>query len=368
MKKALIIRDITIVGTEIYSCKYEVKSVLPSDFTANTQEANKEYNPKPKDKIYFFPGCTVPRVKVRDWAKDKKIAVTIKPDKATVMVTNKKIVKNLSKDINGGVITPEQAKRWLLANGYQDSQFIYRLSEPDIDHVKLAVSYEVERKIGGRQYNHNGSWGYHAQIKQSIMQEVPNFNNYCWTDYVVDDKAYNAYISNSNKFYTEQAILDTISSEAAVIDKAMYLNLKNMLASQNHADKTMAIEIMGSCDYANSCHFILLLLKDHMFNDIRGNKAGGHVNFKSLLKYLGLKLTQGEISLKQITDKLIEKKLITLEVVKELAEYGKTHIINTCYDSGDFTIEKVGISDRLKNILLEQQKEKEEEKKVVESA
>ena len=46
---------------------------------------NSNWEPKDNEKIYFFPGCTVPRFKVRD-----KYAVTIKPENATVAFINPK--------------------------------------------------------------------------------------------------------------------------------------------------------------------------------------------------------------------------------------------------------------------------------------
>jgi hypothetical protein len=99
---------------------------------------------------------------------------------------------------------------------------------------------------------------------------------------------YEYVVDNNKKIYSEEGLTKMISKDSTlvVIDENMFNTLADMLKSKDETNRTMALEIMGNCQYDSSYFYLLQLLRENK-NYIVQTHGVKHKNFMSLLTYFG---------------------------------------------------------------------------------
>lgn len=252
----------------------------------------KEYIPQVKDRLYIFPGCTIPRFKLKPISEKYNIAISKTQDKANVIIS----------DPNADIETKyfhtvgncyEAMKQPLLDYLRKSTASLGELiqamenSESDTVLVSCKAAYNLKEKgINGRLYKLVDEDDVeHGSAKPSDVNAL--VDSVHLRTYITDEaKAEFLAMVNAKKLYHQDAILKLINSNSAVIDESMYQSLRSMFESKNNADIQVAMEAMANCDIEKSITYLLLLYKEYGRYRLYNHPSKHHVNFKSLTKYL----------------------------------------------------------------------------------
>lgn len=268
----------------------------------------KDYTPSLGDKFYFLPGVNIPRVKMKDFTAEYNVKVVRDIEDATVVFGS-----NLS---NKKVLTTN----WLytvgtiqFTNCFNALVELGRLDQQTIERVNTALEFYTEAKIIS-DYRSIAMMGDDSLYKNLIVNPAYEFNRSKESEYVNEVEEDYLDIVNyldGKEVLDESCILDLLNGEDAVlINKEVYGQLAVMLQSSDQDNHVVAMEILANCKYKESLYYILKLMSLYSSQMINCRSVG-HVNFKSLLSYLGI----DKYGMKFTTDgriaKLMEKGVLT---------------------------------------------------------
>jgi len=257
--------------------EYEVRKLIDDDKVTLTNIGlnikEEPYVPKKNDKLYFIPGTTIPRFKIKDFCENYKVSVVKYRDKADV-----------------SFIGPDSYKE-LLSSSYDQS---FRKSD-------MVSYFENNLKKGVKNHDqfledlknadsNSVTLHYHARIalKEGVLGQIFNKEStYISNVYFRDAKACESFIDiqNNPNIYDQKEILSRLNS--TVMDETSYVSIQRMLKSSDKNNVKLAMETMANCDYQKSAVYLLLLMKEYG-NQIHESSTFHHVNFKSLLKFFGI--------------------------------------------------------------------------------
>lgn len=356
------------------SFTWKKKKIYNPDMNFNLDkvlDGDKIYKPSNKDKLYFFSDCTVPRYKVRGWAQKNKISITIKEENADVKFATPAILMDNITNFYGCQVKKDVFITWLHNNYNASYDYFDHLNL--IDHINSSdgkyvflhnkyTSYDNRGIVGGR-WNDDKQNSANKGFKKMLSEVDPELENYYYT-YLkeVKDGTWSNILNivNDPKIYSQEQIIGLINEDAMVIDQEMYKRLGNMLSSDNNADKVLAIEIIANCNINPSLHHILLLMQEHN-QTISAMKESTHVNFKSLLKYIGMdRYKMSSISDDDMVNYLLDKNVLTFNTVKELAE-GVKEAWAKKFNTQHFKVNGITVSDEIKDYFKKQAMAKQEE-------
>jgi len=311
------ISDLEITSTVQLSLqeKYEYttqQTVEDSILTITEQE----YVPNDKDKLYFLPGVSVPRIKLKDLATTRGIKTTRKIEDANAIFASRATIGKLTENTWRNYYKTEDVKAFVEAGkDYFDS----------FDYGKLMTALEF----------------YTEDIITTDYSGVRIFSN----EYI----PFAIKVENSNErfllikeensevcialessqiatIYDESKILAHVNGDNCVtIDHDMYINLHDMFESSDSDNHILAMEIMANSNYIESLLYIEMLFMNHSHQMDRKEK--NHVNFKSLLAYLKKDKSYMSTDLDKVMLSLREKGIFTRENVEKLMDYeAKKHL------------------------------------------
>lgn len=241
------------------------------------------------DKLYFLPGCSVPRFKVRE-----KFICTIKPEYATAAFINKegltgsgtmfmhhKDVVRLSKDMENFIR--------LFVDHLRDinvSMIIKSLMQnPSIKGVALT------QELYQRSYLNSFLKATAGANLYDFLEEQP----YAFRRNLSGTSAYQLLevpkTSKLNRFkcglFPEEDILRHLNKGKLVLDDKKYHELKAFGETKEDANVTLMMELMSNSDFEKSVDKLVFLIAEFKDQIV---KAPGvdHVNFKSLMSFLKL--------------------------------------------------------------------------------
>jgi hypothetical protein len=241
----------------------------------------KDWQPQPNDVLYFLPGCSVPRFKVKE-----EYTRTIKPDNATVAFASLNGIKegsfvNVIKYC--APLEPGEISNYITSNFSPSDKLYIRyfmlrdqvakvfVSERLISNwhtVFLNTNYAINDLIG------YSKWGM-RDLKQDLYAVTPE--------------------SKINQLkcpiYLETEILKCLNNNRIIIDENKYEELRAFGLSGDNENLILMMELMANSDFEKSFIYLLFLLKE-FGNKIVTIKEAHHVNFKSLLIYFGLNVKQ----------------------------------------------------------------------------
>jgi hypothetical protein len=308
----------------------KVEPLYCADSSTNIITAtDKDYTPSKGDKLYFLPGVNIPRVKLKDLSLQHGIKTVRNINDATHVFVG----KNTKDKITSGA--------WYYS--IQTSAVRAILLDPELvmdDYYKENLTQALEfytEDVVIIDYSAAG------QLRNSELAFVKRYtynsiSRHSSAYYSVDDDHIDLFPDIlTMDVYDESKLIKHINGEdAATIDATMFNQISDMFKSSDGDNHVLAMEIMANCNYIDSLLYLEMLFKDHagkMYNCHTKN----HVNFKSLLSYLGKCKTNMDTSVDNIMQSLINKDVLDTDKIDILM----LHYSDELGRRGDSTFFKV---------------------------
>lgn len=328
------------LGVEAYSTevvfKLEPMNCLDNRNELLLENRINEYLPTKGDKLYFLEGVNVPRIKLKDLALQYGIKTVRDVNDATHVFAS----KNTQAKICDG--------NWFYSITTADFKAICDDTNIHIDdryreNIREALENYTEDRLlfdyaeaGVIRHGDNVALKEHAD-------KIITSNMY----YSVDSEYVKlSEIISTHNLYDESAILKHINGDdATIIDESMYEQIHQMFESSDKDNHILAMEIMANSNYTESLLYLEMLFKEHS-TAISNCHTRNHVNFKSLVNYLGKNKTYLSTSLDTIVRSLIEKQVVTKEMMDVLMTRYSDEIANTG-DSTYFKVKTITLNEDL---------------------
>ena len=314
-----------------------------------------------KDKIYFTPGCSVPRGKFKTYCEDKNIRVIRDPSKANYVVYSEKSVVSLF-DQNWEYTISSELMLNLITNSNLFNQsttnlIINTLAKAEY-RDKVLISYQTKNILEKciLLLKNIGFIPADTEYKNEFDRSKKIIR-------VNDRKTFELLFDPNTKVINQELILSKINSDN-VINKEMYESIEKLFGSNQESDWTVAMEIMANSDLDKSALFNFMLFKNYYSSRMAFAKSKNHVNFKSMLEYYGLN-RYSKITLDDIITFLKSKSLfnqysydfINPMYIKEI----KSHLGDWRFKNIDFDIYQFKINTEIDAELNEPINQIEEE-------
>ena len=311
-----------------------------------------EYIPMKGDKLYFLPGVNIPRIKLKDLATKFGIRTVRDVSEATILFGSSK-----TKDKMTGYTWKYKIPTTLVQLFFET----YKNDMDDYQYSKLenALEFYTEEYI-------LTDW---STARNFTDNDLPQWNSYSqqpqYTDYHSKSRSSSEHVHEVNKEYIhlyelikgreiidESCLLDQLNGDdAVIIDADMFTQLTTMFNSSDDDNHILAMEIMANSKYKESLLYIEMLFKNHSYT-IGQSNSKNHVNFKSLLSYLGKANRYIDTSLDDIMESLISKKVLTKDKVDILLENYSEEIKNRG-DSTYFKVQTITVNEDTLSLLNE---------------
>jgi hypothetical protein len=282
-----------------------------------------EFDIKKGQKIYFFPGCTAPRFKVRQLCQKEDMAIVRTPEKATVSIVGDQTTSDLIKS----------------------QHFNYIFNKADVVHAIKSLGVHSTSFLGFVEHLNNKEGIADEVIVSSYShkQDIQGAGITCWSEAFwtaneTDLINFDMVLDLNVPFVTQESLLKFVT-QGTLMTREMHDEIDNMFASSDKNNHILAMEIMANCDYEKSALYLLQLLSNNN-HKISATKEKNHVNFQSLCKFFNTE-PGTHLSLDGMLQRLAEKKLINSSIKKELLEmaaenynlqestYFKTELVTT---------------------------------------
>jgi hypothetical protein len=290
-----------------------------------------DYVPKNGDKVFFLPGVNVPRIKFKNLCDESGIRTVRDAAKANVFIANNNTLNKVVKTVHAFKIKTA------------DFVALTQMSDftvDDHDHQKMtdALEFYTEPYVFVDRPTSRLIMKYvYKQAREPKTEPITSIT-----------ENYQVIVNYANKFtvYDESTIIDQLNGEdAAVIDQTVYNQLKIMLESSDNDNKVLAMEVMANCKYSASLVHLITLFYYHgdIFYDMH---TKNHVNFKSLLGWMGLTTSSPFIGRDQAVDTLREKGQLTPDKLNTLLSYIGNDVAATG-DSSVFIMKHITLTPEL---------------------
>ena len=285
------------------------------------------YVPQQGDKIYFLPEVSVPRVKFKNVSLEYGIKTVRNIKEANVFFGCSKSTHHMTINKWPYKLPTSELKEFI--------QLIdHRLDGHTRDKIETALEFYENEEVAI-------SWTVANNVTGAIANS--KCSKYSQRVVIVDDQYKEEYEHlQSLTIYDESSVIDILNGEdAAVIDKDMYEHLSEMFKSSDRDNHVLAMEIMANSKYTESLIYLELLFHDHS-NRIMDIHSKNHVNFKSLVSYLGKNMRSLYTDLDDIGDSLLNKGQFTTDKLEIVMEHLSSEIQNRG-DSKYFTVKTITV-------------------------
>ena len=345
--------DYSVENNRLTEVDIKIETTNYFDPSIDTFNINQNgYTPMKGDKLYFLPGVNIPRIKLKDLATKFGIRTVRDVSEANVIFGSSK-----TKDKMTGYTWKYKIPTTLV-------QLFFETYKNDMDDYQFskidnALEFYTEEYI-------LTDW---STARNFTDNDLPQWNSYSqqpqYTDYHSKSRASSEHVHEVNKDYIhlydlikgkeiidESCLLDQLNGDdAVIIDADMFTQLSTMFNSSDDDNHILAMEIMANSKYKESLLYIEMIFKNHSYS-IGNCHTKNHVNFKSLLSYLGKANRYIDTSLDDIMESLISKKVLTKDKVDILLEnYG--HEINNRGDSTYFKVQTITVNEDTLSLLNE---------------
>ena len=284
-----------------------------NDSTNPLNASDKDYDPTKGDKLYFLPGVNIPRVKLKDLSLQHGIKTVRDIDQATHVF----IGKNTKEKIVTG--------NWQYTLNTSALRAI--LNDPELvmddyykENLNQALEFYTETEVIVDY--HSASELRNSELPFVKRYMTGNLSRSSSVFYTVDDDHKDLFPGIlSLELYDESKLLKHINGDdAATIDETMYLQICDMFKSSDQDNHILAMEIMANCNYIDSLLYIEMLFENYA-SRMADCHTKNHVNFKSLLSFLGKKKSYMHTDIDEVVKSLINKEVFDIEKVNIIMKY-----------------------------------------------
>lgn len=314
------------------------RSILKSMITVN-----KTYTPAAGDKIFFLPGCNVPRFKVKQFCETFDSSLVKYKEKANVKFIGPETVNELVRDLS----YYRYEKRAIL--GYLAKHATAAKYQPLIQALYNSTSEFVTFE----EYGEKEIIETRGAIGPPIKLDNKGHSNDL---YFTDEKSYEQFVSMMTdvELCDQNEILKRINT-GGVMDKERYDSIRRMFISTDDSDLKLAMEAMANSDYEKSSIYLLLLIQE-FGSKMEGSKTKNHVNFKSLLKFFEIN-GLSSLNLDSIIRCLLKRKLLNttnLEILRPKAMEILQDKVKTAYFEATGIVVTQEIIDGINENILDE--------------
>ena len=310
---------------------FDVESYL-GDFNEESNNllniVKEPYLPQKGDKIYFLPSVSVPRVKFKNVSLEYGIKTVRDPQQANVFFGCSKSIHSMT---NGTWAYKANVKDFLNFLEAVD----YRLDGHTKDTIESCLEFYEKEHIGV-------SWN----IMNCMIATIKDVKVSRYSEkivYIEDDFKEEFIRLQSVKIFDESGVIDILNGEeAAVIDKNMFEHISEMFDSSDRDNWVLAMEIMANSKYTDSLIYLELLFYRHA-GKIMDSHTKNHVNFKSLISYLGKDMRYLHTDIDGVTRSLINKDQFTPDKVEIVMSYLHSDIVNSG-NSDFYTVKTISVN------------------------
>jgi hypothetical protein len=304
--------------------------------------SDKDYDPTKGDKLYFLPGVNIPRVKLKDLSLQHGIKTVRDIDQATHVFVGK---NTKDKIVNG---------HWYYTVNTSAIRAI--LNDPELvmddyykENLNQALEFYTEDKIIVDYHSSSELRNSELPFVQRYM--TGNLSRSSTIFYTVDDDHKDLFPGILNlELYDESKLLKHINGDdAATIDETMFLQISDMFKSSDQDNHILAMEIMANCNYIDSLLYIEMLFEKYE-NQMYNCHTRNHVNFKSLLSFLGKKKTYMNTDIDDVVKSLINKGVFDIDKVNVIMKYYGEAIANQG-GTDFFTVKSLTLSEEAAKLL-----------------
>lgn len=306
----------------------------------------KDYTIDINEKLFFLPGVSIPRVKLKDLYKDQKAKTVREVEDATKIICGRKTLDTIADDKWLYPIKTECVKK-LIEECYKRDQITTPLYQSMMDMFSI---YTEDMVLG--------HWAL-PRCYENIIGSLPHA---ALDDrfYFVKDEYTNLYSKVKDlQFYDEDTLISIINSTSSTtIDKDMYDSLVQMFRSSDEDNYVLAMEIMANSNYNDSLFYLCLLFKE-FHSRISGQRTRNHVNFKALCSYMNFSgPSYCSMDIDEIVEIFISKDLLTKEIAINMLKEFKEEI-GKYGDTQKMKIAKITFSDDVVEYLKQKEQKHE---------
>ena len=345
--------DYSVENNRLTEVDIKIETTNYFDPSIDTFNINQNgYTPMKGDKLYFLPGVNIPRIKLKDLATKFGIRTVRDVSEATILFGSSK-----TKDKMTGYTWKYKIPTTLVQLFFET----YKNDMDDYQYSKLenALEFYTEEYI-------LTDW---STARNFTDNDLPQWNSYSaqpqYVDYHSKSRSSSEHVHEVNKEYIhlyelikgreiidESCLLDQLNGDdAVIIDADMFTQLSTMFDSSDDDNHILAMEIMANAKYKESLLYIEMLFKNHSYT-IGQSNTKSHVNFKSLLSYLGKNNRYIDTNLDDIMESLISKKVLTKDKVDILLK-NYAEEINNRGDSTYFKVQTITVNEDTLSLLNE---------------
>ena len=345
--------DYSVENNRLTEIDIKIETTNYFDPSIDTFNINQNgYTPMKGDKLYFLPGVNIPRIKLKDLATKFGIRTVRDVSEANVIFGSSK-----TKDKMTGYTWKYKIPTTIVQLFFET----YKNDMDDYQYSKLenALEFYTEEYIltdwsTARNFTDNDlpQWNSYSQQPQFLSFDESRNTSSEHVHEVNKDYIHLYDLIKGKEIIDESCLLDQLNGDdAVIIDADMFTQLTTMFNSSDDDNHILAMEIMANSKYKESLLYIEMIFKNHAYT-IGQSNTKNHVNFKSLLSYLGKNNRYIDTSLDDIMDSLISKKVLTKDKVDILLEnYGEE--IKNRGDSTYFKVQTITVNEDTLSLLNE---------------
>jgi len=345
--------DYSVENNRLTEIDVKIETTNYFDPSIDTFNINQNgYTPMKGDKLYFLPGVNIPRIKLKDLATKFGIRTVRDVSEANVIFGSSK-TKDKITGYSWKYKIPTTIVQ-LFFETYKNDMDDYQFSK-----IETALEFYTEEYIltdwsTARNFTDNDlpQWNSYSQQPQFLSFNASRNTSSEHVHEINKDYIHLYELIKGREIIDESCLLDQLNGDdAVIIDADMFTQLTTMFNSSDDDNHILAMEILANSKYKESLLYIEMIFKNHAYS-IGNCHTKNHVNFKSLLSYLGKSNRYIDTSLDDIMESLISKKVLTKDKVDILLEnYG--HEINNRGDSTYFKVQTITVNEDTLSLLNE---------------
>lgn len=286
----------------------ENKDIIHADIIKSVSEkianGSKTISLNSGDVLYLSPKLTIPRDKLKVFADKENIKITRDPSKADYIIASSHTMDAIFESKSYYVSTIREIAT-LLRNTP-----VFKKECVDAIITEFTQQFPDEHVV---YLTGNGVW--------RLCNMLPTYPKYVSIVLLREEKYKNIVekMASENIIYDQESILSNINGDSIIIDKNIYTQLCDLFMSSDKDNTVLAMELISNCQYKESIAWLTLLFYKHS-SRMEKSHTKTHVNFKSLMNYMGISSLRHAVRVDDCFDILLSKDLVTEENVQILSE------------------------------------------------
>lgn len=309
-----------------------------------TNSVKNNWSLEQNDKLFILPGCTVPRAKIKDLLQANNAKVVRDPEEATKIIFGTETIRKMTNQ-NWSRLYSKKAILAMIKVFKEGGSTVKYINCSETSIEELDYPYIDCNYLNFLKNNNEVSTLFDKVLKENSETVRLNIHSAYMTNDIYEIK--NDYVDKFQyldftkyPLYDEKSIIkDLNNDDSVIIDDTVYETLGTMLESGDTDNVVLAMEIMANSSYHESLAYLILLIQKYGYS-IYDRKERNHVNFKSLLKYLGVN-SNTNIDIGRCFKILMENSGLTKENTEIIFKahthnfsmsYGSTYVREYCLD------------------------------------